>query len=262
MKGKETICKELDAKIPRDVISKRDGGAGRKLDYLETWYVIARLNEVFGNLNWCSETLELVELQGTPNISYRAKVRISVRLDDGTMCFKEGTGYGNDKGKMNPHELGAKEAESDALKRAAMKFGMSLGLALYDKSQENVDDGQEVVQQYGAGKKNTGRASNVKPASVSSPQQSDSGGASGNNERGSAGGGSPSPDSDEKAVKLKCVSTARVAIGLKKAELETLIDYVSDKYKVPAAEKITPMIESLSPKAAGEFLGYLEKLIA
>ncbi|GAC1499921.1 MAG: hypothetical protein NVS1B10_03110 [Candidatus Saccharimonadales bacterium] len=39
--------------------------------------------------------------------------------------------------------MASKEAESDALKRAAMKLGRSLGLALYDKSQEFVGESNE-----------------------------------------------------------------------------------------------------------------------
>ena len=59
---------------------------------------------------------------------------------DGKQVMKTGIGYGSDKGKFNPGEMASKEAESDALKRAAMKLGRSLGLALYDKSQEYVDE--------------------------------------------------------------------------------------------------------------------------
>ena len=40
----------------------------------------------------------------------------------------------------------AKEAVTDALKRAAKNLGMSMGLALYDKEQVNVDDGEEQEQ--------------------------------------------------------------------------------------------------------------------
>jgi hypothetical protein len=38
------------------------------------------------------------------------------------------------------HESALKEAETDAMKRALMTFGNQFGLALYDKTQENVED--------------------------------------------------------------------------------------------------------------------------
>lgn len=134
----------LDEKISRDVIRQRDGGGRKPLDYLETWYVIDRLNQVFGNLNWDSETVDLIEVQGQDKPTYRARVRITVlqKLGEGQYLktIKEGFGYGRDKSANNPHEMAVKEAESDALKRAAMKFGRSMGLALYDKSQEYIEE--------------------------------------------------------------------------------------------------------------------------
>jgi len=138
-----TISEMLDAKIPREVISDRDGGGGRRLSYLEGWYVIDRLNKVFGPGGWSKEITDVRQL-GTANAkpSYIVKVRLTV-IVDGTAVVKEGYGYGSDKSANNPHELAIKEAVTDALKVAAKDLGMSMGLALYDRSQENVDDGQE-----------------------------------------------------------------------------------------------------------------------
>lgn len=141
----EEVTKLLNEKIPREVVATRSGGGSKALSYLEAWYVVDRLNTVFGNTGWDSETVEM-RLVSEPGAlpAYCAKVRITACVsagDGGYMkIVKEGTGWGSDKSKLNPHEMATKEAESDALKRAAMKFGMSLGLALYDKSQENVED--------------------------------------------------------------------------------------------------------------------------
>lgn len=136
------IEKELDDKIPRDVVSLRDGGGGRKLSYLEGWYVIDRLNKVFGPLNWAKEILDVRLLEGSKP-AYLVKVRLTVKNGHEIYTVKEGYGYGSDKGPNNPHELAIKEAVTDALKVAAKDLGMSMGLALYDKSQENVDDTKE-----------------------------------------------------------------------------------------------------------------------
>lgn len=136
----EEIQKELDAKIPRSVVSERDGGGGRKLSYLEGHYVIDRLNQVFGALNWSNEILDVINL-GTPKPSYLVKVRLTVHGLQAPIV-KEGYGYGSDKSANSPHELAIKEAVTDGLKVAAKNLGMSMGLALYDKTQENVDDGE------------------------------------------------------------------------------------------------------------------------
>lgn len=139
----EQVQKQLDENIPEDVISRRDGGGGKKLDYLETWYVIDRMNQIFGSLNWSKETTLMQQVPVDGKVTYVAKVRVAVRSENGIVAFRDGTGYGNDKGNFNPHELATKEAESDAFKRAAMQFGRSLGLALYDKSREFVGEKEE-----------------------------------------------------------------------------------------------------------------------
>jgi DNA recombination protein Rad52 len=135
----QKVVEQLESNIPREVIKQRDGGGNKKLDYLEGWYVINKMNEIFGNMNWCSETIKL-DLLPAELPTYVAKVRIIVKCPDGSMVYKDGTGWGADKGSRNPHEMAVKEAETDALKRAAMKFGKSLGLALYDKTQEYVEE--------------------------------------------------------------------------------------------------------------------------
>lgn len=149
MKTIEQIESELSAKIPRDVVSLRDGGAGRKLSYLEGWYVIDRLNTIFGPLNWAKEIIEIKEVVNTTNKgqfpAYIVKVRLSVIKPDHTVVIKEGFGYGADKSGLNAHELAIKEAVTDAMKVAAKDFGMSLGLALYDRNQENVEDEVQTV---------------------------------------------------------------------------------------------------------------------
>lgn len=135
------INKKLDEPIPREVISSRDAAGGKQLSYLESWYVIDRLNQVLGNLNWSNEILDLTLLTGTDFPAYRATVRLLVVTLEGRVIAKDGIGFGSDKFKSKtPHELAMKEAVSDALKVAAKNLGRSLGLALYDKTQEFVTD--------------------------------------------------------------------------------------------------------------------------
>lgn len=143
----EQVVSLADQKIPREEVSVREGGGGKKLSYLESHYVIARMNEVFGTMGWDAETVEMrqVNKEGDKP-AYVSKVRLSavVKTEDGgyMKVTKEGYGFGADKSALNPHEVAVKEAESDAFKRAARQFGMSLGLALYSKEQENVAESE------------------------------------------------------------------------------------------------------------------------
>ncbi len=261
---KHSIDTVLDEKIPRDVISKRDGGGGRQLDYLETWYVIDRLNKVFGNLGWTQETVFIGEITGLDiqKPTYMAKVRITVfREDDkgnvtGSSVTHEGVGYGNDKGAQNPHELGMKEAESDALKRAAMKFGLSMGLALYDRSQENVDEGTEVKPKAGAG--NTKRVAVKEPAgSKDAAKPADARAPIVVNPESSAGGAAKAVSSTAKTrddVNGLINSTSRVAISKKLYTKDSLLGYMQEKYQTQDKTTLTDV-------QAGEFLKYLETVI-
>lgn len=146
----EQIREELDAKIPRDAISTRDAGfGGKKLPYLEGWYVIDRLNKVFGQGNWTYKAFTLDktfegEVNGKYYVSYVARVSFMYRFAEGGEWSEIiDVGFGDGQDGKNPgkcHELAVKEAVTDALKRCAKSLGMSMGLALYDKSQENVED--------------------------------------------------------------------------------------------------------------------------
>jgi DNA recombination protein Rad52 len=145
---KTDLQKQLDENIPEDVISTRQGSGGRTLDYLETWYVIDRLNQVLGQGNW-SYTSEVtcvhngsVKTQSgeTNSVHYIARVRLVVLFGEQSSEFTDyGYGDGTDKNNSGKaHELAVKEAVSDGLKRCAKNLGRSMGLALYDKTQEFV----------------------------------------------------------------------------------------------------------------------------
>lgn len=130
--------------------------AGRTLSYIEGWKAIEEANRIFGFGNWSSEVTELWCLvatdQGTPNYqgqsregylaAYRATVRVTVHHADGAFQQHSDVGYGEGIDYQNvgqAHESAVKEAVTDAEKRALRHWGNPFGLALYDKSQENVD---------------------------------------------------------------------------------------------------------------------------
>lgn len=151
MKFSDSQIAALQAKLDPSHVAQREQ-AGRKLSYIEGWHAIAEANRIFGFDAWNRETLVLQETSrdlvhvkgynGKPDydqwrVSYLARVRITLGE-----VVREGTGYGS--GMAKPEALGeaiesaAKEAETDAMKRALMTFGNPFGLALYDKTQANV----------------------------------------------------------------------------------------------------------------------------
>lgn len=154
MSNYETIVEKCNAKIPRHAISEREGGNGRKLSYLAGFYVINRLNEVFGQGNWGYSSDAQLLHQGTletgrgvvHSVHYLAKVRLVVTIGKLPTEFTD-YGYGDGTDKTNPgkaHELAIKEAITDGLKRAGRCLGNSFGNGLYDKSGEGIDEGVKV----------------------------------------------------------------------------------------------------------------------
>lgn len=181
MRTKEEIRKLLDEKIPRDVISQREGGNGVKLDYLEGHYVIARMNEIFGQGNWDKsvEVLEKIQEKTVDRynndvFNYTVVVKCTLQAsftetkEDGTF-YRHGTISNEDIGSCtgtskrsygDALEMAFKGAVTDAFKRAAKDLGMSMGLALYSKDQENVED-----------EKTTNKAASSKSTTVGSDDQ-------------------------------------------------------------------------------------------
>lgn len=248
----EQIVAELDSKIPRDVISQRDGGNGRSLSYLEGHYVIDRLNKILGVGKWAYGAELTKVFEGTVkdrydndvfNTSYIAKVRMVVTIGSET---KEVTtefidvGYGDGSDKKNPgkaHELAVKEAVTDGIKRCAKNLGMSMGLALYDKTQENVEDVQETKAntttepKASAETSRPSRPATFRQVASKSAQKTEA-----------TPTNSTDATSTNKAANSRVygdIATAsRVAIAKKKATQETLTGLVA-KYGVKSKEELT-----------------------
>lgn len=117
---REAILKDLGEPFPPDAIKKRDGGQGRKFDYVDTATVIRRLNHVTAKhgLEW-SATVVSTEWKGDLLIE---TVQLTI----------EGLGSRCGKGVQKVSERGgedlAKAGISDALKKAATLFGVALEL--------------------------------------------------------------------------------------------------------------------------------------
>ncbi len=119
---------------------------GPKGDYIEGWHAMAEANRIFGYDGWHYAIPECTCVyQGARDIgkdkkpgfgvTYTAKVTVTV---GGVTREDFGAGHGYDVDCGLAHESAIKEAVTDALKRALRSFGNPFGLALYDKSRENV----------------------------------------------------------------------------------------------------------------------------
>jgi DNA recombination protein Rad52 len=253
----EKIVSKLDDKIPTDVISKRDAGQGRKLDYLEGWYVIARLNEILGQGNWSynTEEMKLVhsgEVDGKFVAHYVAKVTLAVNMDGFVAQFTDyGYGDGMDRNSPGkPHELAVKEAVTDGIKRCAKNLGHSMGLALYDKSRENVGDGETTKVKSKSGAGNPKGVEGNKPTSIQSVS-------------GPANNAAPSTGETERTlttpttrdeINVLITSTSRAIAASGKSDVTKIKAYMVSKYGTDKKEALT------DPQAA-ELLAYLQALI-
>lgn len=130
----------LSAPIDSKLVRYREGFNGQRLAYLEGWQVIETANRIFGFDGWERHTKrELISTdecfskggQKMFAVSYLAQVEISV----GCRIRRTGTGAGHGMARNlgDAHESAAKEAETDATKRALATFGNQFGLSLYDK---------------------------------------------------------------------------------------------------------------------------------
>ena len=155
----------LEGPLDSRVVSQRQQ-AGLSLSYLESWYVIKRANEIFGYSQWSSRTLDLDclveeydEAKKMHRVSYsaRCEIEVSMGLDASGLVqitkppVRQGVGHGHGMSrhsKGEAHESAAKEAESDAQKRALKSFGNQFGLALYDKEQKQVADGEAIEKAF------------------------------------------------------------------------------------------------------------------
>lgn len=128
---------------------------GPKGSYIEGWLAIQEANRIFGFGGWsytildCKAVMESARQIGKGDrakdgfgVTYVATVRVTV----GDVTRDDvGSGHGYDVDLGLAHESAIKESVTDALKRSLRSFGNPFGLALYDKSRENVgenvDDG-------------------------------------------------------------------------------------------------------------------------
>lgn len=135
---------ELSKKLDPSFVVKPSGNFGPKGDYLEGWHVINEANRIFGFDGW-SYAIDLrqdaltegKDSKGNPQWQAAYTCICTLRVGEVT---RQDVGFGSGFAKAigDAIEGATKEAATDALKRALRTFGNPFGLALYDKSRENV----------------------------------------------------------------------------------------------------------------------------
>ncbi|MBN1839910.1 MAG: DNA repair protein Rad52 [Campylobacterales bacterium] len=117
-----------------------------ELSYLEGFDVIDTANKIFGYGNWSYNisTLEQVSQESNQNqnivLCYKAIVAVKVCDAQHTQHIsREDVGFGTGIAKTlsDAYESAAKEAVTDAFKRAMRSFGNQFGNSLYDKSRQH-----------------------------------------------------------------------------------------------------------------------------
>ena len=136
----DDVSKELAKKLNPNVV--QPPAQGKYGEYLFAWHVIAEANRIFGFDGWSysivlQKVAESVNKKGNTVIGYICKCTLTVDC-----VTREDVGYGEGVSKNvgDAHKGATKEAATDSLKRALRTFGNPFGLALYDKSKENVAD--------------------------------------------------------------------------------------------------------------------------
>jgi DNA recombination protein Rad52 len=140
-----TITPELQKKLDPAHVKKPTDRFGPKGDYVEGWFVIQEANRIFGFGAWSytitsltKDACELVTKQDGKK-QWQAAYTCIVRVTVGE-TIREDVGFGSGFAAQigDAIEGATKEAVTDALKRCLRTFGNVFGLALYDKSRENV----------------------------------------------------------------------------------------------------------------------------
>jgi DNA recombination protein Rad52 len=124
---------ELKKPLDEKRIERRKAKFGQ-VEYLPTWDIIQRANEIFGYGGWNRQIVRLEKVfeeenEGTYNVAYLCEYRIII----GDIVHED-VGFGTAVNYPEPtaaYEKAVKTAVSDALKRCFRALGPQFGLTLY-----------------------------------------------------------------------------------------------------------------------------------
>src|SRR5574344_1717486 len=148
----ENQLKILNEELNSSRIKTREKG-NISLSYIEGFDVIDTANLIFGYGNWSYliSKLEHVSQEQNQNqnhvICYKAIVQVLIHSENHTQEVKrEDVGFGTGVAKTlaDAHEGAAKEAVTDALKRAMRSFGNQFGNSLYDKTKNHQANNESI----------------------------------------------------------------------------------------------------------------------
>lgn len=126
----------LAVRTPAQFIRERQGKGRQVFRYVEGGYVIARLNDIFGPLNWQFETTREEVLSTEVWVKGRLTV---IDHKNGFRVYKEQVGQA-DRNANVPLGDTVKAAMTDALKKCASEFGIALDVywTALDQQQKEV----------------------------------------------------------------------------------------------------------------------------
>ena len=142
----------LNQELDSSRIKTRDKG-NISLSYIEGHDVIETANRVFGFGNWSYSISKLEQVSQEQNqnqnhvICYKAIVQVLVHSENHIQdVSREDVGFGTGvaKTQADAHEGAAKEAVTDALKRAMRSFGNQFGNSLYDKTKNHQANNESI----------------------------------------------------------------------------------------------------------------------
>jgi len=158
---KMSVAKTKNAQIdylsivtPDKYILQRQGRGGLTLDYVETNYVIGRLNATF-IFNWDIEVVETLVEKEMDQIAIQ--VRLTVRFADGAQVVKTAWGGSTIKRMKEGKAVmdlanDIKSAESDAIKKAASMLGICWdvysGLTKSGKPKKEEEKEEKAIDDY------------------------------------------------------------------------------------------------------------------
>lgn len=138
----------LDEKTPDKFIKKRKGRGGRVFDYVETGYVVRKLNEVFNGM-WDFEILD--QQVGKEHIWVKGKLTVKFMDRNGNIQTITKTQFGGSEVKRTKEgeiiDIGddLKAAGSDALKKCASLLGIASDVYFQEKI-NNEEEEEEKLQ--------------------------------------------------------------------------------------------------------------------
>lgn len=143
----ESQRKMMMVSTPREFIKERKARGGKQVKYVEGGYVVSKLNELFGPINWEFEVLD--EQVTDKDVTIRGKLTIKDHVN-GYSISKTQYG-GHDRDSNIPLGDTKKAAATDALKKCATLFGIALdvywGQLDEEKKREHTEKAQGKMTQ-------------------------------------------------------------------------------------------------------------------